>query len=162
MGDVVERLWKLFDPYLAAEGVELDDLRLGGPGGGRLLQVTVDADGGIDVDRIARLAQGLSRLLDEEDPVPGSYRLEVSSPGLERKLRRPAHYRKSVGRQVKVKTFAPVAGTKVHTGVLDEVDDDGFVLQLNDGDRRIGFGEVASAQTVFTWEKAPKPGRRRE
>ncbi len=161
MRDVVERLWELFDPYLAAEGVELDDLRLGGPGGGKLLKVTVDAPGGIGVDRIAALSQGLSRLLDDEDPVPGAYRLEVTSPGLERKLHRPAHYRKSVGREVKVKTFAPVDGEKVHRGVLDEVDDDGFVLQLSEGDRRIGFGEVASAQTVFTWEPSPKPGRRR-
>ncbi len=161
MGGIVERLWQLFEPYLAAEGVELDDIRLGGPGSGKLLAVTVDAEGGLGSDRIARIATGLSRLLDEEDPIPGSYRLEVTSPGLERKLRRPAHYRKSVGREVKVKTFAPVDGDKVHRGVLGEVDDDGFVLQLSDGVRRIGFGEVAAAQTIFVWEPAPKPGQRR-
>ncbi len=160
MSGVAERLWQLFEPYLAAEGVELDDIRLGGPGGGKLLQVTVDADG-LGSDHIVRLSQGLSRLLDEHDPIPGSYRLEVTTPGLERKLRRPGHYRKSVGREVKVKTFAPVDGEKVHRGVLDEVDDQGFVVQLSDGARRIGFGEVASAQTVFVWERAPKPGQRR-
>ncbi len=162
MGEVGERLWGLFEPYLAAEGVELDDLVVGGPSKGRLVKVTVDAPGGIGVDRIAELARGLSRLLDDEDPVPGSYRLEVSSPGLERKLRRPAHYRKAVGREVKVKTFEPVDGQRAHMGVLDDVDDDGFVVQLNEGAaRRIGFGQVASAQTVFIWEPAPKPGKRR-
>ncbi len=162
MGDVEGRLWELFEAYLGAEGVELDDLVVLGPGKGRLVRVTVDAPGGIGVDRIAELARDLSRLLDEADPLPGSYNLEVSSPGLERKLRRPAHYAKAVGREVKVKTFAPVDGERVHVGVLDEVGDDGFVVQLNDGARRIGFGEVASAQTVFTWEAAPKPGRRRK
>ncbi len=160
--DVAEQLWPLFDSFLAAEGVELDDLVVSGPGKGRLLRVTVDAPGGIGVDRIAELSRSLARILDDEDPVAGSYRLEVTSPGLERKLRRPAHYRKSVGREVKVKTAAPVAGAKVHQGVLDEVDESGIVIQLNDGARRIGFAEVASAQTVFEWEKAPKPGQRRE
>ena len=161
MGDVAERLWPLFDEFLAAEAVELDDLEVSGRGKGRLLRVVVDAPGGIGVDRIADLSRGLARILDDEDPVDGSYRLEVTSPGLERKLRRPGHYRKSVGREVKVKTTVPVAGATVHQGVLDGVDEDGIVIQLNDGDRRIRFGDVASAKTVFTWEKSPKPGQKR-
>ena len=161
MGDVAERLWPLFDDYLAAEAVELDDLEISGRGKGRLLRVVVDAPGGIGVDRIADLSRGLARLLDDEDPLDGSYRLEVTSPGLERKLRRPGHYRKSVGREVKVKTAVPVAGATVHQGVLGDVDEDGIVVQLNDGPRRISFGDVASAQTVYTWEKPPKPGQRR-
>jgi ribosome maturation factor RimP len=126
-----------------------------------VVRVTVDAEGGLGVDRIAELARGISRLLDEHDPVAGSYQLEVSSPGLERKLRRPSHYRKAVGREVKVKTVGDVDGHHLHQGVLDEADEAGFVLQLNDGTRRIPYGEVKSATTVYTWERAPKPGSRR-
>ena len=162
MGDAIGRLWELFEEYLVAEGVELDDLELAGQGRGKVLRVVVDAEGGVGVDRIADLSRGLSRLLDEKDPVPGSYRLEVSSPGLERKLRRPAHYRKSVGREVKVKTAEPLDGERLHRGVLDEVGDDGFVLQLNNGVRRIGFAQVSSAQTIFTWERGAKPGKPRQ
>ncbi len=161
MGDVAERLWQLFDTFLVAEDVELDDLDVSGQGKGRLLRVVVDAPGGIGVDRIAELARGLARILDDEDPLDASYRLEVTSPGLERKLRRPGHYRKSVGREVKVKTAVPIAGATVHQGLLDGVDEVGIVIQLNEGTRRIGFGDVASAQTIFRWEKAPKPGQRR-
>ncbi len=161
MRDATERLWKLLEGYLVAEGIELDDVELAGKGRGTVLRVTVDAQDGIGVDRLADLSRGLSRLLDEEDPVQGSYRLEVSSPGLERKLRRPEHYRKSVGREVKVKTTEPVDDERLHEGVLGEVDEDGFVIQLNGGERRIGFGQVATARTVFTWERGAKPGKAR-
>jgi ribosome maturation factor RimP len=155
-----ERLWQLLEVYLAAEDVELDDLEVADKGRGRVVRVTVDADGGIGVDRIAELSRGLSRVLDEADPYEDSYRLEVSSPGLERTLRRPAQYQKSVGREVTVKTAQPIDGEQVHRGVLDEVDDRGFVLQLNEGLRRIGFDQVRSARTVFTWERGAKPGKR--
>ena len=162
MGDAIGRLWELFEAYLVAEGVELDDLELLGQGRGKVLRVTVDAERGVGIDRIADFSRGLSRLLDEKDALQGSYRLEVSSPGLERKLRRPEHYRKSVGREVKVKTSELLDGERVHRGVLDEVGEAGFVLQLNSGARCIGFAQVASAQTIFTWERGAKPGKQRQ
>ena len=161
MLDALERLWGLLEPYLAAEGVELHDLEMRGRGKGTVLRVTVDVEGGIGVDRVAGLSHGLGRILDEDDLVAGSYTLEVSSPGLERRLRRPQHYRKSVGRDVKVKTSAPVGGNTTHRGVLGEVDDAGFVVMVGETPLRIGFGEVESARTVFTWKTGAKPGKRR-
>jgi ribosome maturation factor RimP len=161
MADLADQLAELFGPYLAAEGIELDDLEVVGNGRGRVVRVTVDADGGIDVDRIAETARGLSRLADEADPMPGSYNLEVGSPGLERSLRRPSHYRKSVGREVKVKTVELVEGRRVHHGVLQLVDDEGFTLVDDESTQRLRYSEVASAHTVFRWEPAPKPGARR-
>ena len=82
MSSVAERLWDRIDPYVAAEGVELDDVEV--LGGGQIVRVTVDADGALGVDTIADLSRGISRLIDEDDPFPGSYTLEVSSPGLDR------------------------------------------------------------------------------
>lgn len=161
MTDVAERLEELIGPYLAAEGIELDDLEVAGSGRGRVVRVTVDAEGGIDVDRIAEVARGLSRLLDADDVIPGSYSLEVSSPGLERALRRPSHYRKAVGRHVAVKTHELRDGRKNYDGVLELVDDEGFTLVTEEETQRFRFGEVASARTVFRWEPAPKPGARR-
>jgi ribosome maturation factor RimP len=146
------RIWELVESYLAAENVELDDLIVGGG----LVRVTVDAEGGLDLDRIAEISQGLSRLLDVEDPVAGSYRLEVSSPGLERDLRRPAHYEKSVGREVVVKTGEPVAGERVHKGVLEAYDGKTITVRVGDGERVIPLSAVKQARTVFRWEKAQK------
>lgn len=151
MSDATERVWALLEPYLAAEGLELDDVELLGGGRGRVLRVTLDARDGMDVERIAETSRSISRLLDEEDPISGSYTLEVTSPGLERKLRRPSHYRKAAGREVLVKTFAPVDGERVHRGVLVEADEEGFLVETPDR-RRIAFADVASARTVFRWE----------
>ena len=160
MAATVERLWAIIEPYLAAEGIELDDVELLGGTGAPLVRVTVDAPDGVDVDRLAELSRGIGRLLDAEDPVAGPYTLEVSSPGLERKLRRPRHYEKSVGREVKVKTFGPVAGERVHRGRLVAADDDPDVVGVEGEERRFAYDDVASARTVFVWEKAAKPGKK--
>lgn len=161
MGDVGERLWETLEPYLEAEGVELDDLDVRGRGNGRLVRVTVDAPGGIGVDRIAELSRGVSRLLDEEDPVPGSYTLEVTSPGLERPLRRPSHFHKSVGREVDVRTAEEIEGAQRHRGVLERIDDRTLRVVVDGATRSIPIDSVTQAKTVFRWEKAPKPGGKR-
>jgi ribosome maturation factor RimP len=156
----VERLWAAIEPYVAAEGVELDDVDIVGKSPGVVVRVTLDAEPSLDVDRLAALSRGLSRLLDETDPVAGSYTLEVSSPGLERKLRRPRQYEKSVGSLIKVKTRDPVGGASTNRGVLLAADTAGFVVEIDGERREIAYGEVVSAQTVFVWEKAAKPGKR--
>ena len=157
MSRVTERLWDQIDPYLAAEGVELDDVEV--LGGGQIVRVTVDADGGLGVDTIADLSRGISRILDEDEPVSGSYTLEVSSPGLERKLARPRHYHKSVGREVIVKTHAPVEGERSHRGALVEAGETTFTIDIDGDPRTIDYEAVASARTVFVWERAGKPGK---
>jgi ribosome maturation factor RimP len=160
MGDVDRRLWDLLEPWLEAEGVELDDLELAGAGAGRLVRVTVDSPGGIDLDRIADLSRGLSRILEDTDLIGASYTLEVSSPGLERPLRRPSQFRKAVGREVIVKTRAEVAGSRSHRGILSSVGEGDVLVTVDGTDRPIPFDHVTEARTVFSWEKAPKPGKR--
>ncbi len=153
--ETVEHIWRVVEPYLAAEHLQLDDLELVGRGHGRTLRVTVDQDGGVDLDRLAEVSRGLSRLLDAESDLAGPYQLEVSSPGLERKLTRPEHYRKSVGREVVVKT-----GSERLRGVLSEAGEEAFTVE-GDALRVIPYEAVASARTVFRWETAPKPGQAR-
>lgn len=155
MSSVQERLWDRIDPYLSAEGVELDDVEV--LGGGQIVRVTVDAQDSLGVDMIADLSRGISRLLDEEDPVKGSYTLEVSSPGLERKLRRPRHYDKSVGKDIKVKTHAEIDGARNHRGSLVASDTTGFTIEVDGSERNIPYGDVASARTVFVWDKGESP-----
>ena len=160
MSDVAERLWNVVEPYVAAEGIELDDLEVVGSGNGKIVRVTVDDLEPVGVDRIASLSRGISRLFDAEDPIPGSYTLEVGSPGLERKLRRPGHFAKAVGREAKVKVKGP-EGFETLRGVIASADDTGFVISA-DGleDRRIEFSAVTSASTVFVWEKNTKAPRK--
>ena len=155
-----ERLWNDVEAFLAAESVELDDLDLKGGGKARILKVTVDAEGDLGVGRIADLARGISRLLDEKELVNGPYTLEVTSPGLERKLKRLAHYEKSVGREVVVNTRVPVAGETSHRGILEAAADDGLALRVGEKTQMIPMGDVSGARTVFQWEAQAKPGRK--
>ena len=101
MASVVERVREIVAPLLAARGLFVDDVEHKGSA----LRITVDREGGVDLDAIAEATRVVSRALDEDDPVPGSYTLEVSSPGLERPLRTPAHFARAVGTAVKVKTI---------------------------------------------------------
>jgi len=144
------------EPYLAAERLELDDLELSGSGGGRFLRVVVDGDD-LGVDRLADVSRGISRLLDEETDLRDSYQLEVSSPGLERTLRRPAHYSKAVGREVAVKVRQ---GDESRTlrGVVTGSGEESFEMQTDDGTVGIPYHDVLTAKTVFRWERGPKPG----
>jgi ribosome maturation factor RimP len=152
----VADIWDLVEPYLAAERLELDDLELAGQGRGRILRVTVDGED-VTVDRLASLARGLSRLLDNQTELEGQYQLEVSSPGLERKLRRPSHYQKSVGRELVAKVSLGETKATIR-GVLAGANDDSFTIEADDGPSVVSYEDVITARTVFRWEKAPKPG----
>lgn len=154
----VADIWTLVEPYLAAEDLELDDLELTGQGNGRVLRVTVDGSD-LGIDRIAEVSRGLSRLLDHETDLDGRYQLEVSSPGLERKLKRPTHFKKSVGREVVAK--ANVGGEPMTVrGLIDSADDLGFTVVGEEGPTVVPYDDLTSAKTVFKWEKAPKPGHK--
>ena len=158
MTRVPEGLWELLDGYLRAEGLELDDLEMIGSGRGSVLRVTVDQDPGVGVDRLAETSRGVSRLLDEHEQLQKSYTLEVTSPGLERRLRRPEHFEKSIGREVVVKTHHEIEGERAHRGTLESVGSEACVVAVDGIDRKVPLAAIASARTVFRWEPAAKPG----
>jgi ribosome maturation factor RimP len=150
----------LVEPWLANERLELDDVEMVGSGKGRTLRILVDAPEGVDLDRLADVSNGISRLIDDLPSLQEPYQLEVSSPGLERKLRKPSHYKKSIGRLVKVKVRVDET-TRTASGELTSADDDGFVVSTESGDERFTYDAVASARTVFKWQAQPKPGTKR-
>ena len=95
--------------------------------------------------------------LDAVEALTGPYTLELSSPGLERPLRRPAEFRRFVGTIVSVKSHELVAGVRRHRGLLAEADDAGIGLEVDGEQRRFSYDAIASARTVFEWGPAPKP-----
>jgi len=147
-GDVEE----LIRPVVEAEGLELWDVTFRRETGRRVLRVTVDRDGGVDLDTISGISERLSRRLDLEGFAAGTpYSLEVSSPGLERALREPRHFERSVGQQVKVKTAEPVEGRRVHEGALVSADPEAIVIASGGGELRVRYEDIDSARTVFEW-----------
>jgi ribosome maturation factor RimP len=142
----------LVRPVIEDEGLELVEVGFARESGRRVLRVTVDRPGGVDLDAVSELSLKLSRRLDEVDFGGGPYALEVSSPGIERTLSEPAHFARATGQTVKVKTAAATGrSTAVRTGALVAADDEGIVLLVDGAEQRVGYREIASATTVVDW-----------
>lgn len=142
-------------PMLERRGLDLYDVEYDK---GRL-RVTISGRDGLPVDALTDVTRELSRALDDEDPVAGGYTLEVSSPGLERPLRRPEHFLGAVGDLVTVKTTPGTEGDRRVRGVLAEADDVGITVTASDADaeaddgatRRLTYDDILSARTIFEW-----------
>ena len=145
------------EPILASLGLELVDVEVVGSGRARVLRLTIDRDGGIDLDTLAEANRPVFDALDSVDAMSGPYTLELSSPGLERPLRRPSEFRRFVGTTISVKSHDPVDDARRHRGLLTEADDTGIVVEVDGQHRRFSYDAIASARTVFEWGPAPKP-----
>jgi ribosome maturation factor RimP len=157
----VEGLITQLEAACAALGVEVVDAELlrGGATGrsAAVLRVTVDRPHApLDLDAVAAVSAVVSEALDEDGSYApeGRYDLEVTSPGLERRLRRPGHFRAALGTPVSVKTRPGVPGERRVEGSLQDVDEQGISIAAADGTRRIAFGEIEQAHTVFDWRAA--------
>ena len=147
----------LVRPVIEQAGFEFVELATIREHGRKVLRVVVDRPGGVDLDALSQLSATVSRHLDQEGYEDGPYGLEVSSPGIERPLKRPEHFARSVGEQVKVKTTAPMAGSRTHTGTLVSADEDAIVIATADGDEgtgdlRVPYADIVSARTVVDWD----------
>jgi ribosome maturation factor RimP len=162
---VTDRVRELVLPLLADRQLDLYDVELAGS----LLKVVVDRHEGLDLDLLSDTTRAVSRALDEADPIPGTYTLEVTSPGLERTLRTPQHFARAVGEQIKVKLLAGAAATGERrlAGELVAADDTGVVVRTGSDDdgapveRRVDYGDIDRARTVFEWGPTAKPGAAR-
>jgi ribosome maturation factor RimP len=154
----VEAVREAVEPAVARLGLELVDIEVIGSGRGRTLRITVDRDGGVDLDGITSATQAVSPELERLDPFAGAYTLEVSSPGVERPLRHPEEFRRVLGTAITLKTHEPVAGSRRLRGVLTVADDDGIEVESDGAVHRLAYDDVAAARTVFEWGPAPKPG----
>jgi ribosome maturation factor RimP len=149
--DPAAQVQQLVEPILAAAGLELFDVELTGG----VLRISVDRPGGIDMEALGATTHEISEALDDHDPIPtDSYTLEVSSPGLERTLRTPTHFRRFVGTTISVKTKGNVPGERRVQATLDAADHDSITV----AGRTIAYSDIERARTVFEWGPAPKPG----
>jgi ribosome maturation factor RimP len=162
--DVSERVRALVAPALAEAQLELFDVEQAGLRGrnaesGTVLRVTVDRPGGVDLDAISDATRRISDVLDRDpdlDQALGRYLLEVSSPGIERPLRTPAHFSGAVGNTVVVKTRPSTPGERRVEGVLEAADSDGIVV----AGRSIAYADIERARTRFVWPEPRKAGAR--
>ena len=139
---------RLIAPVAEAQGVVLWDVRFVKEGSEHYLRVTLDKEGGVDIDDCEKAMKTVDPIVTDLDPVEGAYHLEVSSPGLERTLRTDAHFAAVTGEKISVKLFTAVEGQKILTGILEA--SDGKTLTLNVGGKKIPIErKLVSAANVY-------------
>ncbi len=150
--NIAERVRELlFDTVIEAE-CYLWDVEYVKEGAEWILRIVIDSNEGVTLDDCERVSRAIDPVLDEADPIESSYRLEVTSPGVERPLTRPDHFEACVGEQIEVRLFAPRNGEKSLRGILAETEEKSFKLELPSGEI-IEFqkSDTAKVMTVFEW-----------
>lgn len=147
MAKVTDAVAALAAPIVEQAGCTLWDVEYVKEAGEWFLRVYIDREGGVDIDCCEAVSRPLSDLLDEADPIQGSYTFEVSSAGLDRALRKPEHFALCAGQQVDVKLYRPVEGRKEYTGVLAGYEDGDVLVD----DKRFEKKDVAQVRLHVTF-----------
>src|SRR5258705_1650466 len=128
----IDKVREIAERVAASSGLETVEVELRGGGKARMLRIVIDKPAGVTHEDCANLSREVGTILDVEDVIPGSsYVLEVSSPGLDRKLSRPADFQRFTGSQVKLTTYQPVNGNRHFEGRLESFRDDRLILDLS-------------------------------
>ena len=155
----VSRLEELIQPLIESQGAELVELQYGRPKRGRgILRLFVDQPGGITLAELTRISRMVGGLLEVHDVIPGSYTLEVSSPGLTRALKKPQDYERYAGRLVRVTTRAPWEGRQVHCGILQGLKGEQVCLKEGESVVCIPLSEIARARLDLDLKNIGKEG----
>ena len=155
----ITRVTELIQPLLEAQGVELVELQYSQPRRGRgTLRLFLEQPGGVTLEVLTRINRVVGQLLEVHDLIPGSYTLEVSSPGLTRALKQPDDYRRYAGRLVRITARTPWQGQQVHRGLLQGLEDQMVCLQAGEAALRIPLAEIAKARLDLDIKNIGKEG----
>ena len=158
MSDIstIARVWEIAAPLVAGEGMEILDIEFRRSGGikGRALTVYLDKEkGGPTLDDLSRVSRQLSDLLDVHDALGGPYALEVSSPGVNRLLKKPEHFARFIGKKVRVRTREAIGGRRSFLGVLQEASDESITLLVEKMEFHIPLSSIERANYEHDWSE---------
>jgi ribosome maturation factor RimP len=143
-----DEIQALLEPSIERLSYELTDLEVRLSGNGGLVRLTIDKPEGIDLDDCEKVSHAASALLDVEDPVPGNYTLEVSSPGLDRKLTKVEHFQRFNGETLKVSMRFPIEGRRRFRGTLVSSDDENIVVEVDGESHSLPLSMIDTARLV--------------
>jgi ribosome maturation factor RimP len=151
--DSIGRVWQLAAPLAQTLGMEIVDIELKHEGGrsGRVLRLYLDKEGGSSMDDLSRMSRSLSDLLDAHDVVDGAYTLEVSSPGINRPLKRPEHFSRCVGKTIRVRTRERINGRRSFLGRLLEVLPAAIAVDQDGARWEIPFALIEKSNYEHDW-----------
>lgn len=138
-GNVAQRVWEMAEPLAKELGLTLWDVQFLKEGADWYLRIFIDKEGGVGIDDCVDMTHKINPVLDREDPIPQEYLLEVSSPGLNRKLTRPSHMKAFLGAPVRVKLIRPLeSGERVLSGILERAEENGeFEVRMDEDAVRV-------------------------
>lgn len=148
--NIAETVAELIAPTVEAEGCTLWDVEYVKEGARQILRVTIDREDGVDIVHCEAVHRAIDPILDEADPIPVSYYLEVSSPGVERELRLPFHFRSFLGVEVEVRFFTAYEGMKSLRGALTAYDEENKTLTVSD--KVLPLDKIAKVNVAFDFD----------
>lgn len=148
-----DRLIELLEPVVNAIGYELVLLEFSPRDGSGMLRLFIDAPSGITLEDCEKVSREVAAALDVEDVITSAYRLEISSPGLDRPLVKPDHFRRFKGEVAKIQTLVPVAGRRRFQGVLLDATDDDVSIDTADGPVTLPLADIDKAKLVPNFDK---------
>jgi len=151
--EIIEKVKAIIEPELGSRGLEIVDVEYKREPIGQVLRFYIDRPQGINLDTCSEASAVISDLLDGSDILKNEYALEVSSPGIERRLTKPEHFIRFVGETAVIKTGFAHGGRKRFTGVLTRADEAGFTLDTSDGPIDFEYSGVTRANLVFMAER---------
>ena len=149
--EVVSKIEEIAQRVAASDGIEVVEVELKGSGSNRLLRISIDKPAGISHADCELVSQQVGTILDVEDVVPGHYTLEVSSPGVERKLLKPRDFERFQGKKAKVTLRSPVENQRHWEGTISGISDGMITLESAGREIRFPFEQVERANLKFEW-----------
>ena len=149
--NIETKVEKLLKDIIENLGYNLYDVRYEKEGKDYYLRIFIDKPDGININDCENVNNAINDILDEADYIKEQYFLEVSSPGLERILRKEEHFRKQIGNKINIKLFKPINKQKEIIGILEEYNDNKIIMKVENENLEINLKDIALAKTVFEW-----------
>ena len=143
---LIKEVWELAEPVVLAKGMELVEVEWQRERQGWVLRLYIDKPGGVNLGDCVKVSEVISDLLDAKDLIHHSYHLEVSSPGIERPLRKKEDFKRFAGDKVRITLKNPLSGRKNFTGLLKGLEGEEVILEIDGGEIRIPYEEIKKAQ----------------
>ena len=151
MASIEERVENLVEPKIKELGYNLYDVQYAKEGKDYFLRIFIDKPEGIDLNDCEKVNDGINSLLDEADYIKEQYFLEVSSPGIERVLRKDSHLQSAMGKEIEVKLFKPLNNKKEYVGILEKFDEENIVIMQENEELQIDRKNISLMKEKYNW-----------
>lgn len=154
MASIEEKVQKLVEPIIKNIGYELYDVEYAKEGKNYFLRIFIDNEKGIDLNDCEKVNDAITDILDEKNYIKEQYFLEVSSPGIERVLRKDKHLKQNIGKEISIKLFKKDEnGKKEYAGKLKEFDDFKIIIEQDENEIQVERKNISQIKTVYNWEE---------